>query len=62
MPRGKTIHSTSRSAVRKTGERLPMACRPLSPKLQRTLALVVRKDKTLPRGLQETIKALHSLS
>jgi DNA-binding transcriptional LysR family regulator len=49
------------SAVRKTAERVPIVSRPLSPKLQRTLALVVRKDKTLTRGLQETIKALQSL-
>jgi DNA-binding transcriptional LysR family regulator len=50
------------SAVRKTGERVPIVARRLSPKLQRKLGLVVRKDKPLTRGLQATIKALQSLS
>jgi DNA-binding transcriptional LysR family regulator len=50
------------SAVRKTGERVPIVSRPLSPRLQRTLALVIRRDKTLTKGLQETIKALQRLS
>jgi DNA-binding transcriptional LysR family regulator len=50
------------SAIRKTGERVPIVARPLSPKLQRELALVIRRDKTLTRGLQETIKALQRLS
>jgi DNA-binding transcriptional LysR family regulator len=50
------------SAVRRTGERVPIVSRPLSPKLQRELALVIRRDKTLTRGLQETIKALQRLS
>jgi DNA-binding transcriptional LysR family regulator len=50
------------SAVRNTGERLPIVSRPLSPRLQRTLALVIRRDKTLTKGLQETIKALQRLS
>jgi DNA-binding transcriptional LysR family regulator len=50
------------SAVRNTGERVPIVSRPLSPRLQRTLALVIRRDKTLTKGLQETIKALQRLS
>jgi DNA-binding transcriptional LysR family regulator len=50
------------SAVRKTGERVPIVARPLSPKLQRKLGLVVRKDKSLTRGLQETIRGLQRLA
>ena len=50
------------SAMQRTGERVPIVSRPLSPKLQRELALVIRRDKTLTRGLQETIKALQRLS
>jgi len=46
------------TATRRTGERIPIVSYPLSPKLYRELALVVRRDKTLTRGLRETIKAL----
>jgi DNA-binding transcriptional LysR family regulator len=35
--------------------------RPLSPPLARTLAVVVRKDKRLHRGLRETVAALQAL-
>jgi len=35
--------------------------RPLSPPLARTLAVVVRKDKRLHRGLRETVAALKAL-
>ncbi|MDJ1156739.1 LysR family transcriptional regulator [Chelatococcus sp. SYSU_G07232] len=49
-------------AVR-TARQLPdLHVRPLRPALHRTLAIVVRKDKKLHRGLRETIEALKSLS
>ena len=35
--------------------------RPLSPPLRRTLAIVMRKDKRLHRGLRETLAALQAL-
>ena len=35
--------------------------RPLTPRLSRTLAIIVRKDKRLHRGLRETLAALTSL-
>ena len=35
--------------------------RPLSPPLHRTLAIVLRKDKRLHRGLRETVAALQAL-
>ena len=49
------------TAVRSVGERVPIVSRPLSPKLHRQLALVIRRDKTLDRGLREAIKALGRL-
>lgn len=49
------------TAVRKAGERTPVLARPLSPRLHRKLALVLRRDKTLTRGLQETVRALRRL-
>ena len=49
------------SAIRRTGERVPLVSRPLSPKLHRRLALVMRRDKTLTKGLRETVKALKAL-
>ena len=49
------------TAVRKAGERTPVLARPLSPRLHRKLALVMRRDKTLTRGLQETVKALRRI-
>jgi len=48
-------------AVRGTGERVPIVAHALAPKLHRKLALVIRRDKTLNKGLRETIKALESL-
>ena len=49
------------SAIRRKGERVPLATRPLSPALHRKLGLVMRRDKTLTKGLRETIKALKTL-
>lgn len=49
------------SAVRKAGERVPIVHRPLSPKLHRRLALVVRRDKILTKGLQAAIEELGRL-
>jgi DNA-binding transcriptional LysR family regulator len=49
------------SAIRHSGERVPLQSRPLSPKLVRTLALVIRRDKILSRGLREAVGALRSL-
>lgn len=49
-------------AVRDSGEGGPLVTRPLSPKLDRTLALVVRRDKILTKGLRETIKALRQIA
>jgi DNA-binding transcriptional LysR family regulator len=48
-------------AVRKIGERVPIVSRPLSPKLHRKLALVMRRDKTLTKGLRETLSALQRM-
>lgn len=50
------------SAIRREGERVPLVARPLSPLLHRKLGLVLRRDKTLTRGLRETIKALQRLA
>jgi DNA-binding transcriptional LysR family regulator len=50
------------SAVRRTGERVPIVSRRLSPTLHRKLALVLRRDKTLTKGLRETVKALTRLA
>ena len=50
------------SAVRDAGPRAPIVARPLSPKLHRTLALVMRRDKILTRGLRETVAALRRLA
>jgi DNA-binding transcriptional LysR family regulator len=49
------------SAIRKKGERVPLLTRPLSPALHRKLGLVMRRDKTLTKGLRETVKALKRL-
>jgi DNA-binding transcriptional LysR family regulator len=48
-------------AVRDLGEGDAIAARPLSPRLSRTLAVVVRRDKLLTRGLREVIEALKRL-
>jgi DNA-binding transcriptional LysR family regulator len=50
------------TAVRRTGERVPIVSRRLSPTLHRKLALVLRRDKTLTKGLRETVKALTRLA
>lgn len=46
------------------GDSLPsgVVARSLYPKLRRTLGIVVRRDKTLHRGLAETISSLRSLA
>jgi len=49
------------SAIRRKGERVPLVTRPLSPALHRKLGLVMRRDKTLTKGLRETVKALKTL-
>jgi DNA-binding transcriptional LysR family regulator len=49
------------SAIRRTGERVPLLTRPLSPALHRKLGLVMRRDKTLTKGLRETVTALKRL-
>ncbi len=49
------------TAIRDAGERVPLVQRPLSPTLKRTLAIVLRRDKTLTRGLRETANALRKL-
>lgn len=50
------------TAVRGTGERVPIVSRPLSPKLYRALALIIRRDKILTKGLREAINALRRLA
>jgi DNA-binding transcriptional LysR family regulator len=49
-------------AVRHAKDRRDLAVRSLSPKLHRRLALVIRRDKPLYRGVRETVKALQRLS
>ena len=49
-------------AVSKDKSRDSFVVRPLSPRLHRTLAVVIRRDKLLHRGLRETVKALKALS
>lgn len=43
------------------GHESGLEVRPLSPPLRRTLAIVLRKDKRLHRGLRETVAALQEL-
>ena len=50
------------TAVRDAGARIPIVPRPLSPRLHRTLALVLRRDKILTQGLREAVKALQRLA
>ena len=50
------------TAIRARGERLPIRIRPLAPKLHRKLAMVLRRDKTLGRGLREVARALGRLA
>ncbi|MGE0422150.1 MAG: LysR family transcriptional regulator [Reyranellaceae bacterium] len=49
------------TAMRRRGERLPITTHTLSPRLSRKLALVMRHDKVLGRGLREVIKSLKRL-
>lgn len=48
-------------AVHDTHHGSALEVRPLSPPLRRTLAIVLRKDKRLHRGLRETVAALQAL-
>lgn len=49
-------------SVRGPRARKGVVVRPLSPRLHRTLALVVRRDKPLTPALRETLKALRGLA
>jgi DNA-binding transcriptional LysR family regulator len=49
-------------AVQHARHRKRLMVRSLSPKLQRKLALVIRRDKPLFRGVRETMNALRQLS
>ncbi|MBB1623771.1 LysR family transcriptional regulator [Achromobacter sp. UMC71] len=48
-------------AVSGAGQRSALALRPLTPRLSRTLAIVVRRDKPLSRGLRHLQEALLAL-
>ena len=48
-------------AVQSASDRDDLGIRSLSPKLYRRLAIIVRRDKPLNRGLAETLKALKNL-
>jgi DNA-binding transcriptional LysR family regulator len=50
-----------RMAVRNDRDRGSLIIRSLSPKLHRTLAIVMRRDKPLYRGLREIVSALKSV-
>jgi DNA-binding transcriptional LysR family regulator len=50
-----------RIAVVGSGRSGQLRVRPLSPRLHRTLGIVVRRDKLMDRGLREMIRALGSL-
>lgn len=49
-------------ALKEPGDRGRLIVRRLSPRLYRKLAIVVRRDKVLQRGLRETVRALHELA
>jgi len=49
-------------AVREPVDRANLVVRPLSPRLYRKLAIVIRRDKVLHLGLRETIRALKGLA
>lgn len=49
-------------AVRDAGARSPIIARPLSPRLHRTLALVLRRDKVLTKGLRAAVEAVRQLA
>ncbi len=48
-------------AAARTISGVALRVKPLSPRLQRELGLVMRRDKVLTRGLRETVKALMRL-
>ncbi|WGR92447.1 LysR family transcriptional regulator [Bradyrhizobium sp. ISRA443] len=48
-------------AVSTTGKQRDLAVRSLSPKLYRRLAVVIRRDKRLDRGLRQTLSALKAI-
>jgi DNA-binding transcriptional LysR family regulator len=50
-----------RMAVRNEKDRGSLAVRSLSPKFHRTLAIVIRRDKPLSRGLRETVRTLKEI-
>ncbi|HEX2887991.1 LysR family transcriptional regulator [Vineibacter terrae] len=50
------------TSIRRNGERLPIVARPLAPRLQRKLALVLRRDKVVNRGLREVMSAIRQLA
>jgi DNA-binding transcriptional LysR family regulator len=50
-----------RMAVRYGKDQGPLVVRSLSPKLHRKLAIVIRRDKPLYRGLKELIRALEDV-
>ncbi|TKT74890.1 LysR family transcriptional regulator [Aquamicrobium sp. LC103] len=49
-------------AVRGPRQGVSLTVRPLKPRLHRTLAIIVRKDKKLHRGLRETVEAFKGLA
>jgi len=49
-------------AVQSRANQRDMTVRPLSPKLHRRLAVVIRRDKRLDRGLRQTLSALKAIS
>ncbi len=50
------------TAVRSIDVRQPIVSHPLSPQLNRKLALVLRRDKILTKGLREALKGLRGLA
>jgi DNA-binding transcriptional LysR family regulator len=50
-----------RMALRRRQDTSPFVVRSLKPRLYRTLALVLRRDKPLAKGLRELIRALSAL-
>lgn len=50
-----------RMALRRQGASAPFVVRSLRPRLERTLGLVLRRDKPLTKGLRETIRAVMAL-
>ena len=50
-----------RMSVRAARDRGGLVVRSLAPRVHRTLAVVIRRDKPLTRGLRETVRALKAL-